>query len=340
MTPHKATTVVLVRENISKGFEVFLVRRHDDSAFMGGNYVYPGGRVDPADQSTDVLSFSRGLSPEKASEILGNSPPDESIGNWIAGIRELFEEAGILLAYGAPRENPWSHSTDPVGRHPGQKMAHSSSRSALREVSYCRDDSGGKILSWVNRIGQEKLLHYRESLHRKDLSLSHLAQEEKIFFALDQLHYYAHWITPEARSIRFDTRFFVAFHPSGQEASHDQRETTHGLWITPRRALEGNSEKKLILSPPTLITLEDLSGFTSVADLMKSLHEKKTSPILPILIKGPPQTFIVFPWDPDYAAFERKEIHGVIDHGNPSKPGDNTTRVILQEGCWYPYCRN
>jgi len=218
-------------------------------------------------------------------------------------------------------------------------MIHSSSRLASREVSCCRDDSGGEILSWVSRIGQEKLLHYRESLHRKDLSLSHLAQEEKVFFALDQLHYYAHWITPEARSIRFDTRFFVAVHPSGQEASHDQKETTHGLWITPHRALEGNLERTLALSPPTLITLEDLSRFTSVADLMKSLHERKTSPILPILIKGPPQTFIVFPWDPDYAAFERKEIRGVINHGNPSKPGDNTTRVILQEGCWCPYCR-
>jgi 8-oxo-dGTP pyrophosphatase MutT (NUDIX family) len=330
-TPRKATTVILVREKTSKGFEVFLVRRHDDSAFMGGNYVYPGGQVDSADQSPAVLSFCRGLSPEKACEILGNSSPDESIGYWIAGIRELFEEAGILLAYGAPRASSRSHSTAPVGRHPGQKMAQSSSRR--------RDDPGGEILSWVSRIGQEKLLPYRESLHRKDLSLSHLAQQEKIFLALDQLHYYAHWITPEARSIRFDTRFFVALHPSGQEASHDQKETTHGLWITPRRALEANSEKKLILSPPTLITLEDLSRFSSVADLMKSLHERKTSPILPILIKGPPQTFIVFPWDPDYAAFERKEIHGVIDHGNPSEPGDNTTRVILQEGCWCPYCR-
>ena len=97
--PHKATTVILVRGKTSKGFEVFLVRRHDDSAFMGGNYVYPGGRVDPTDQSTAVLSFCRGLSPEKASEILGNSPPDESIGYWVTGIRELFEEAGILLAY-------------------------------------------------------------------------------------------------------------------------------------------------------------------------------------------------------------------------------------------------
>ena len=172
---------------------------------MGGNYVYPGGRVDPADQSPDVLSFCRGLSPEKASEILGNSLPEESIGYWIAGIRELFEEAGILLA---------------------------------------RMEPEGKYSRALNPIGQEKLLHYRESLHRKDLSLSHLAQQEKFFLALDQLHYYAHWITPEARSIRFDTRFFVALHPSGQEASHDQRETTHGLWITPRQALEGNSEKK------------------------------------------------------------------------------------------------
>ena len=299
VTPRQSTTVILVREKSSKGFEVFLVRRHDASAFMGGNYVYPGGAVDPADQSPDVLPFCRGLSPEETSEILGVSHPEESVAYWIASIRELFEEAGILLGCGAE----------------------------------------GEILSSLTHIGQEKLFHYRDSLHRKDLSLIHLAQQERFFLALDQLHYYAHWITPEARSIRFDTRFFVALLPSGQEASHDRKETTHGLWITPRQALEGNSEKKLVLSPPTLITLEDLSRFGSVADLMKSLPERKTSPILPILIKGPPQTFIVFPWDPDYAAFERKEIHGVIDHGNLSKPGDSTTRVILQEGFWCPYCR-
>jgi 8-oxo-dGTP pyrophosphatase MutT (NUDIX family) len=299
VTPRKATTVVLLREKTSKGFEVFLVRRHDDSAFMGGNYVYPGGRVDPADQSPGVLSFSRGLSPEKASEILGNSPPDESIGYWIAGIRELFEEAGILLAY----------------------------------------DSGGKILSWMNRIGQEKLLRYRESLHRKDLSLSHLAQQEKFFLALDQLHYYAHWITPEARSIRFDTRFFVALHPSGQEASHDQRETTHGLWITPCQALEENLNGEVILSPPTLKTLEDLSRFSSIDDVLRSLQGRNTSPILPVFVKLPSEILNVFPWDPEYNILRKGEMPSSIEHGRLSGPGDNTTRVVLREGRWYPYCR-
>jgi 8-oxo-dGTP pyrophosphatase MutT (NUDIX family) len=94
VTPRQSTTVILVREKSSKGFEVFLVRRHDDSAFMGGNYVYPGGAVDPADQSPDVLPFCRGLSPEETSEIL-EFTPRESIDCWIAGIQELFEEAGI-----------------------------------------------------------------------------------------------------------------------------------------------------------------------------------------------------------------------------------------------------
>jgi len=40
---------------------------------------------------------------------------------------------------GAPRASPWYHSTAPVGRHPGQKTAHSSSRLVSRGVSCCRD---------------------------------------------------------------------------------------------------------------------------------------------------------------------------------------------------------
>jgi 8-oxo-dGTP pyrophosphatase MutT (NUDIX family) len=297
--PRKAATVVLLREKTSKRLEVFLVRRHDDSAFMGGNYVYPGGGIDLADQSPDVLSFCKGLSPEKASEILDNSPPDESIGYWIAGIRELFEEAGILLAYGAGEERP----------------------------------------SWVSRIGDEKLLHYREALHRKDLSLSRLAQQEKFFLALDQLHYYAHWITPEARSIRFDTRFFIALHPSGQEASHDQKETTHGLWITPGQALEENLHGEVILSPPTLKTLEDLSRFRSIDDVLTSLQGRKTSPVLPVFVKLPSEILNVFPWDPEYDTLRKGKLTPSMEHGRLSGPGDNTTRVVLREGRWYPYCR-
>src|SRR5258706_10716961 len=45
--PRPASTVVLLKPS-DRRFDVCLVRRHDEVAFMGGAYVFPGGRVDPA----------------------------------------------------------------------------------------------------------------------------------------------------------------------------------------------------------------------------------------------------------------------------------------------------
>ena len=98
--PKKAATVILLRERKSEGFEVFLLKRHEKSSFMGGNYVYPGGRVDPDDGTLEICSLCKGISTEQAHQMFGGSiPPEESLAHWIAGIRELFEESGVLLAY-------------------------------------------------------------------------------------------------------------------------------------------------------------------------------------------------------------------------------------------------
>jgi 8-oxo-dGTP pyrophosphatase MutT (NUDIX family) len=71
-----AATVVLLRPS-SPGFEIFLVRRHDNIAFMGGAHVFPGGRVDAVDRMTTGDPFRT------------------------AAIRELFEEAGVRADPGA-----------------------------------------------------------------------------------------------------------------------------------------------------------------------------------------------------------------------------------------------
>lgn len=89
--PKKATTVILLKENESNGFEIFLLKRHEKSSFMGGNFVYPGGRVDPDDGGLEICSFCNGITPEEAHQMFGGSmPPDQSFGHYIAGIRELF----------------------------------------------------------------------------------------------------------------------------------------------------------------------------------------------------------------------------------------------------------
>ena len=197
----------------------------------------------------------------------------------------------------------------------------------------------GNLFQIKSREEQEKFLNYRIQLQKGKINICQMAQEEKLLFALDQIHYYAHWITPEARSERFDTRFFLSRYPLGQEASHDQKETTAEVWLTPQKALEENLKGEVMLSPPTLKTLEDLSRFKTVDEVFHSLKSKHIQPILPILTKISDNPLILFPWDSEYDLFQRGEIPVSIDHGQPSKAGDNTTRLLMKEGCWLPYCR-
>ena len=69
----EAATVMLVRD--APELEVFMLRRHPESVFAGGAYVFPGGAVDADDR---VLGDDRRSS--------------------VAAVRETFEEAGVLLA--------------------------------------------------------------------------------------------------------------------------------------------------------------------------------------------------------------------------------------------------
>ena len=79
-----ASTVLLLRDG-DQGIEVFMVVRHRAIEFAGGALVFPGGRVEPDDQA------------------LGGADPLD--GFRIAGIRETFEECGVLLA------RPAGHAT-------------------------------------------------------------------------------------------------------------------------------------------------------------------------------------------------------------------------------------
>lgn len=94
-----ASTVALVRAAAAP-VEVLLLRRHADLAFLGGTYVFPGGRVDDDDAEPGRL-----VTPGEASARI---PGVDGVGEAtlrVAGIRELVEESGILLAR---RDGAWA----------------------------------------------------------------------------------------------------------------------------------------------------------------------------------------------------------------------------------------
>jgi len=97
-----ASTVMLIREGrstpiASPGVEVFMARRHVDSVFVGGAYVFPGGRVDPDDALDPGCCV--GIGPQAADRRLGLEGVGGGLAHYVAAIRECFEEAGVLLAY-------------------------------------------------------------------------------------------------------------------------------------------------------------------------------------------------------------------------------------------------
>jgi 8-oxo-dGTP pyrophosphatase MutT (NUDIX family) len=298
--PRKAMTLIMLREQNAHGFEVFLLKRHEQNIFMGGNFVYPGGRLDKGDGDPGIIALSRGISTDQARQILGETNPEnESLAYWIAGIRELFEEAGILLAY-------------------------------------TRD---GQLLSIESDDMRQRFTLHRKALQKNQQSFLQIVKEEGLTLALDKCFFYAHWVTPEARNVRFDTRFFIARNMPGQEASPDAKETTEGVWLSPAEALEKNLMGTVALSPPTLKTLEDLSRFNTINDLLLALPDMGKPMVLPILLNPLADEVLIFPWDPEYERFKNGELTQPTDHGSPSVPSDNTTRLVLKDGRWLPYVK-
>ncbi len=86
--PRDAATLVLLREGTA-GLEVLMGRRVAAHRFMPNMYVFPGGRIDPADAKAPVL---RDLAPDVAAR-LGRQA--RAIG--VAAIRETHEETGLVL---------------------------------------------------------------------------------------------------------------------------------------------------------------------------------------------------------------------------------------------------
>lgn len=80
------------------------------------------------------------------------------------------------------------------------------------------------------------------------------------------------WVTPAFAPRRFDTCFFLAACPSGQEARVMTGEHDSAEWIRPADALERWIEGEILMAPPIIHALRCLSdGLTDIAQRMKAV---------------------------------------------------------------------
>jgi 8-oxo-dGTP pyrophosphatase MutT (NUDIX family) len=275
--PRHAASVLLLREQQGT-LEVLLTRRHENMAFMGGMWVFPGGTLCAADLSAESLA----LIPEPAKlqchrlrDLDHNALPTATcMALAIAAIRETLEESGVLLA------------TTADGHH-------------------CDDAKLAR-------------LHQRRSaiVSQPELFATSL-QEEHLQLDLRRLVYWSHWVTPSVVPKRFDTRFFLASLPPEQVATVDAIEATDMSWMTPTAVIAAARDGTMTVSRPTLYNLMELDAsvrqHVSLNAILRAEAQRDVVPVLPKVLRGE-QRMIVMPWDTEYHSFPGSGVSQEISY--------------------------
>ncbi|MBG0566825.1 NUDIX hydrolase [Actinoplanes aureus] len=219
-----AATVVLLRPH-GDAFQVYVLRRATTMVF-GGVYAFPGGVVDPSDRPETIRTDwaeRLGLPDEQARAVVG------------AAARELFEEAGVVLA-------------GPIAE-PDRTVA----------------DAG--TADWEAD---------RAAVLRRELTMTELLNRRGLRLRDDLLLPWARWVTPEFEPKRYDTWFFAALMPEGQDARDVSGEADRTAWISPSEAGE------LPMLPPTQHTLRQLAACATIPEVVAAAaHRDAATPLNP-----------------------------------------------------------
>ncbi|RMX00656.1 NUDIX hydrolase [Allofranklinella schreckenbergeri] len=283
----------------ASGIEVLLMERASQARNFGGALVFPGGKVEPGD---DAIALQSGFT-EQWPQLMPRLPQDPQTPDqqalaslYGAALRETLEEVGLLwLATCGSADTPPA----PAAAFPAPANALAAARGALAQGQTW--DAALNAL----RAAAPAATPYAPSVQA--------------------LRPFSRWITPKITNMsakRFDTWFFLASLPPGQQASADGSEAQHLLWASPRQLLTRYAQGEILLAPPQIMTLAHLCRFADSASLSAYASQQPILPIEPVSIDQEGQRIVCFPGDP---------LH---EQTQPRTPGP--TRLVLRNKRFEP----
>ena len=221
--PINASVIILLRPEVNGGVELFLTRcPAGQSSFE--NYTFPVSPVKKEDALEAMLNRCWGLTPLEARNALGSEfTPQLSLGHWVAGIRGLFEQMGILL---------------------------------------CTTE-GGRPPEGVKGSFRDNLIKKRRSLMEGSIDFRTLLESEGLLCDTRGLSYFSHWLTTENSHRNYDARYYVASLPPNQKPIMRSGNHSTGLWITPERGVDLFQQGSLPMAFPTFASVRSLADYDS-----------------------------------------------------------------------------
>ncbi|MEV7737613.1 NUDIX hydrolase [Streptomyces sp. NPDC088921] len=120
----------------------------------------------------------------------------------------------------------------------------------------------------------------RAALVARDLSFAEFLERRGLVLRSDLLGAWTRWITPEFEPRRYDTWFFVAALPEGQRTRNASTEADRTVWIRPQDAADGYDKGELLMMPPTIATLRQLTAYGTAADALAGAPDRDLTPVL------------------------------------------------------------
>ncbi|MDO5334808.1 MAG: MBL fold metallo-hydrolase [Coriobacteriia bacterium] len=216
--------------------EVFMLRRAKTMAFAADAIVFPGGSVDERDANPELPWF--GPCPAEWAELMGCNEEDARLAI-VAAAREVFEESGVLLA-------------GPDG-------------GTLVQVA--TDESREAPLGF---LGADVWQSARESLAKHETSFAEFLIVHQLMLRTDLLGLIFNLQTPADEPRRYDTYFFSALMPEGQQADGNTSEAQIADWVTPARAVAESDAGHWRVMPPTLMNLTKLAEAQDAASFVQT----------------------------------------------------------------------
>lgn len=123
----------------------------------------------------------------------------------------------------------------------------------------------------------------REELESHRVTFSRFLADEGLSLAAGRLRPHDHWITPAVESRRYDTRFFLAALPEGQEPDDLTTEVDLTMWARPVDLLSDFRSGRSMLLPPTWTQLRVLAGYADVTAALAA--ERAITPVQPEVVE-------------------------------------------------------